>query len=100
MQYALRNTPVVKKERSMKIKLPEHILNLPPYTPIEPFDVLSERIGRAPEEIVKLDANENPYGMSPRAQAALAQLPFGHISQQSCPCQNAHSQQGTCTAFL
>ena len=63
----------------MKIKLPEHIQNLPPYTPIEPFDVLSERIGRASEEIVKLDANENPYGMSPRAQAALAQLPFGHI---------------------
>lgn len=63
----------------MKIKLPDHIQNLPPYTPIEPFDVLSERIGRAPEEIVKLDANENPYGMSPRAEAALAQLPFGHI---------------------
>ena len=63
----------------MKIKLPEHIQNLPPYTPIEPFDVLSERIGRAPEEIVKLDANENPYGMSPCAQAALAQLSFGHI---------------------
>jgi histidinol-phosphate aminotransferase len=63
----------------MRITLPEHIQNLPPYTPIEPFDVLSERIGRAPEEIVKLDANENPYGMSPHAQAALAQLPFGHI---------------------
>ena len=63
----------------MKIKLPEHIQNLPPYTPIEPFDVLSKRIGRAPEDIIKLDANENPYGMSPRAQAALAQLPFGHI---------------------
>ncbi len=72
---ALKN----KKGNMMKITLPEHIQNLPPYTPIEPFDVLSERIGRAPEEIVKLDANENPYGMSPRAQAALAQLPFGHI---------------------
>ena len=63
----------------MKIKLPEHIQNLPPYTPIEPFDVLSERIGRASEEIIKLDANENPYGMSPRAQTALAKLPFWHI---------------------
>ena len=63
----------------MKITLPEYIQNLPPYTPIEPFDVLSERIGRAPEEIVKLDANENPYGMSPRAQVALAELTFGHI---------------------
>ncbi len=63
----------------MKVTLPEHIQNLPPYTPIEPFDVLSERIGRAQEQIIKLDANENPYGMSPRAKAALAQLPFGHI---------------------
>ena len=59
--------------------LPPHIANLPPYTPIEPFEVLSERVGRSPEQIIKLDANENPYGMSPRARAALANLPYGHI---------------------
>jgi histidinol-phosphate aminotransferase len=59
--------------------LPSHIANLPPYTPIEPFEVLSEKVGRAPGEIIKLDANENPYGMSPRARAALANLPYGHI---------------------
>lgn len=61
------------------MNLPAHIQNLPPYTPIEPFDVLSERVGRKPEDIIKLDANENPYGMSPRAREALATLAYGHI---------------------
>ena len=61
------------------MQLPSHIQNLPPYIPIEPFEVLSERVGRSPEQIIKLDANENPYGMSPRARAALANLPYGHI---------------------
>ncbi len=61
------------------MQLPSHIANLPPYIPIEPFEVLSDRVGRSPEQIIKLDANENPYGMSPRARAALANLPYGHI---------------------
>lgn len=61
------------------ITLPPHIQKLPAYTPIEPFDVLSERVGRRPEDIIKLDANENPYGMSPRAREALANLAYGHI---------------------
>ena len=59
--------------------LPAHIANLPAYTPIEPFEILSARIGRAPKDIIKLDANENPYGMSPRARQALAEVEFGHI---------------------
>lgn len=61
------------------MELPTHIANLPPYTPIEPFEVLSERVGRKPEDIIKLDANENPYGMSPRAREALVALAYGHI---------------------
>jgi histidinol-phosphate aminotransferase len=56
-----------------------HILTLQPYTPIVPFEVLSARLGRAPRDILKLDANENPYGPSPRALAALADLEFAHI---------------------
>lgn len=56
-----------------------HLEALPPYTPIEPFEVLSARLGRAPNEIIKLDANENPYGPSPRARQALAALEFPHI---------------------
>jgi histidinol-phosphate aminotransferase len=61
------------------MKLPQHIQDLPPYTPIEPFEILSQRVGRRPEDIIKLDANENPYGMSPRARDALADLAYGHI---------------------
>ncbi len=61
------------------LTLPPHIASLPPYAPIEPFEVLSERVGRRPEDIIKLDANENPYGMSPRARQALASLAYGHI---------------------
>ncbi len=44
------------------------------YTPILPFEVLSAQLGRPPEQIIKLDANENPYGPSPKALAALSEL--------------------------
>jgi histidinol-phosphate aminotransferase len=56
-----------------------HLHALPPYTPIEPFEVLSRRMNRNPEEIVKLDANENPYGPSPGVHQALAAVRFPHI---------------------
>jgi histidinol-phosphate aminotransferase len=52
------------------------IERLEPYTPIVPFEALSERLGIAPEAIVKLDANENPYGPSPRAIEAVARYPY------------------------
>jgi histidinol-phosphate aminotransferase len=54
------------------------VATMEPYTPILPFDVLSEQLGYAPEEIVKLDANENPYGPSPRVREALAAMPYPH----------------------
>lgn len=55
------------------------IAELEPYTPILPLDVLAERLGLPVEQLVKLDANENPYGPSPRAIAALAGEPHYHI---------------------
>ena len=55
------------------------IVAMEPYTPIVPFEVLSARLGRPAEEIIKLDANENPYGPSPKALAALAAGKFFHI---------------------
>jgi histidinol-phosphate aminotransferase len=55
------------------------IAAMEPYTPIFPFHVLAERLGRSPENIIKIDANENPYGPSPRVQQALANLEYTHI---------------------
>lgn len=61
------------------MNLRPHLESLPPYTPIEPFEVLSERVGREPSQIVKLDANENPYGPLPVVREALGNLDFPHI---------------------
>jgi histidinol-phosphate aminotransferase len=61
------------------MKIRPHLESLPPYTPIEPFEVLSARLGRDPSQIVKLDANENPYGPLPVVREALSRLEFPHI---------------------
>ena len=54
------------------------ILEMLGYEPIEPSDLLAERLGLEPERIIKLDANENPYGPSPRVIAALADFEHYH----------------------
>jgi histidinol-phosphate aminotransferase len=56
-----------------------HFREMHPYAPIVPFDVLSKRLGIPAEHLVKLDANENLYGPSPRALAALAACDTLHI---------------------
>ncbi|XP_047323670.1 histidinol-phosphate aminotransferase, chloroplastic-like [Impatiens glandulifera] len=56
-----------------------HLLQLSPYQPILPFEVLSTSLGRKPEDIVKLDANENPYGPPPEVLEALGTLKFPYI---------------------
>src|SRR5512135_1257253 len=61
------------------MQIRKHLESLPPYTPIEPFEVLSARIGRDPLQIIKLDANENPYGPLPVVREALGKLDFPHI---------------------
>ncbi len=56
-----------------------NVATLQAYTPVFPFDVLAARLGCAPNDLVKLDANENPYGPPPPVQEALADLPYTHI---------------------
>jgi histidinol-phosphate aminotransferase len=61
------------------MKIRAHLSSLPAYIPIEPFEVLSARVGRESSDIIKLDANENPYGPLPAVREALGALDFPHI---------------------
>ncbi len=55
------------------------VAEMPPYKPVLPFDVRAAQLGLPVEQLVKLDANENPYGMPKAARRALAALKMGHI---------------------
>lgn len=59
--------------------LRDHIQDMSPYQPIQPFDVLSEQLGIPEEKLIKLDANENPYGPLPQVKDTLKDLPNIHI---------------------
>ncbi len=56
-----------------------HLVDLPAYEPILPYDVQSELLGVPIRSLIKLDANENPYGTIPAIQHALSQIPYLHI---------------------
>ncbi|MEM7407153.1 MAG: histidinol-phosphate transaminase [Pseudomonadota bacterium] len=56
-----------------------HISAIEEYTPIQPLDVLSRRLGLPVEDLVKLDANENPYGPVAAVREALANFEHYHI---------------------
>ncbi len=52
--------------------------NLEEYVPVKPLHVLADEIGVPVDRIVKLDANENPYGPHPAVREAAARAAF-HI---------------------
>jgi histidinol-phosphate aminotransferase len=56
-----------------------HLRAMPAYEPILPFEIRSRQLGLPIQSIVKLDANENPYGSLPAVARTLAELPFTHI---------------------
>lgn len=55
------------------------LADLEEYVPILPYEALSRKLGIPVEAIVKLDANENPWGPLPAVQEALAEYAFYHI---------------------
>ncbi len=73
-----------------------HIKDMPAYEPILPFEVLSEKLGRQPSELVKLDANENPYGLLPCVRQALAEMEYPHIY----PDPGSHALRAALAAYL
>lgn len=67
----------MKKSKTKVLnKVRPELIKLAGYVPIEPVDMLGLRAGIKPEEIIKLDGNENPYGCSPAIHRALATYPY------------------------
>ncbi len=64
---------------SEKVRIRRDIASMSAYTPTASLEVFAERLGLPVEELIKLDANENPFGPSPRVIEALAKLPNMHI---------------------
>ena len=56
----------------------DHLTAIEGYAPIEPPEVVARELGIPADQIIKLDANENPYGPSPRVKAALASFDGYH----------------------
>jgi histidinol-phosphate aminotransferase len=56
----------------------EHLMAIEAYAPIEPPEVVAREIGIPEDQIVKLDANENLYGPSPKVKAALSSFDGYH----------------------
>jgi histidinol-phosphate aminotransferase len=57
---------------SIAERAPDYIRAISPYIPGKPVSELAREMGLNEADIVKLASNENPLGMSPKAQAAVA----------------------------
>jgi histidinol-phosphate aminotransferase len=53
------------------------------YSAAKSPDVIARKLGIAEKDIIKLDANENPYGCSPRVKKALSTYPYFNIYPDS-----------------
>lgn len=57
----------------------KRIIDMTAYTPIEPVEILAAKLGVPEDIIIKMDANENPYGPSPRVNEALGKNEYLNI---------------------
>ncbi|ACZ41577.1 histidinol-phosphate aminotransferase [Thermobaculum terrenum ATCC BAA-798] len=64
----------MSSKQDVRKYLRQHLEVLEPYRGVETIDSLAARYGLDVSQIVKLDANENPYGPSPLVYQALANL--------------------------
>ena len=74
-------------------------LDMAPYSPIEPPDQIAKRLGLREEEIIKLDANENPFGTAGEVLNALGNGEYYHIYPDPAQVQlrDAISKYAHCT---
>ena len=61
------------------VRVRRAILEMGEYVPVRPLEELSQELGIPVVNLVKLDANENPYGCSPHVRTAIATCDHFHI---------------------
>ena len=66
-----------------KVRIRADVRAMNAYTPTTSLAVFAKRLGIAAADLIKLDANENPFGPSPRVHEALANL--AHINTYPDP---------------
>eukprot|EP00871_Galdieria_phlegrea_P002431 jgi/Galph1/3189/GphlegSOOS_G1825.1 len=57
----------------------EEVIHMKPYVPIYPTEVIAQKLGKRVQDIVKLDANENPYGPAPSVSKVLSSASYLHM---------------------
>ena len=51
-----------------------HLVDIKTYAPVDPPEALAEQAGIPEDRVIKLNANENPFGASPKAVDAVANV--------------------------
>lgn len=64
---------------SEKVRIRRDVASMSAYTPTTSLEVFAGRLGVDVKDLIKLDANENPFGPSPRVKEALANLQHVHV---------------------
>ena len=60
-----------------------HLRRLDTYQGVDPMEVLAEQAGISPDQVIRLNGNENPYGPSPKVVEALGA--FEHYNHYPDP---------------
>lgn len=53
-----------------------HLRKTPTYAAVDPSDELARQAGVRPEDVIRLNANENPFGAPEEVQRAIARVPL------------------------
>lgn len=75
----------------LKSLFKDGVMDMASYSPIEPPDQIAKRLGLPEAQIIKLDANENPYGVSAKVLDELSRARY--LSIYPDPAQKAIRQE-------
>ena len=69
----------MKRATTIERLVRTHLAGAIAFASVDPPEVLARRAGIPEDQIIRLNANENPYGCSPAVAQALANAPYTSI---------------------